>query len=309
MSTSYTEDRPRPPHRLGASRTAELMAVQRGLESRHPAEARLFSDPFATAFVSPGWRAALAVARVDPARRVIERVYDRIGGPGPRASAVARTRLIDDLIIEAAAAAEQVVILGAGFDVRGWRLPALARSRIFEVDRGPTQALKRARLQRRGALAGPAVTFVPVDFERDELAAALREAGYDEERRSIFVWEGVTNYLTADAVEQTLVTIRHLAHPGSTLIFTYVDRAALGPDGAQAFPEATRWLEGVRRRGEPWTFGLVPSALGDELARHGWTLASDQSTAEAGERYFPSRHRRERGSALYHVATATVTGH
>ena len=77
------------------------MAVQRALESRHPATERLFSDPLADLFVARTWRLVLLAARVGPARRLIEHLYDRIGGPGPRASAVARTRLIDDWLAEA----------------------------------------------------------------------------------------------------------------------------------------------------------------------------------------------------------------
>jgi O-methyltransferase involved in polyketide biosynthesis len=84
------------------SRTARLMAVQRGLESARPAQTRLFEDPIARRFVSPAWRVALRGARCVVVRRAIEAIYDRVGGPGPRASAIARTKLIDDLIGEAA---------------------------------------------------------------------------------------------------------------------------------------------------------------------------------------------------------------
>jgi O-methyltransferase involved in polyketide biosynthesis len=78
------------------------MAVQRVMESLRPETNRLFSDPFAARFVSFQWRLALAAARVGVIRALLERLYDQRGGPGPRASAIVRTRLIDDLITERA---------------------------------------------------------------------------------------------------------------------------------------------------------------------------------------------------------------
>ena len=113
------------------------------------------------------------------------------------------------------------------------------------------------------------------------------------------------DYLSAAGVDATLAAIRRLAAGPSTLIFTYVDQAALDR-GAGAFPEAARWMQGVVRRGEPWTFGLNPARLRDFLARRGLALARDLSTEEAGARYFDPLGRAEHGSRLYHVAMATM---
>ena len=74
------------------------MAVQRGLESARPPRTRLFEDPLAGSFVSLPWRIALRAARFPPVRQTIEAGYDLVGGPGPRASAIARTKPIDDLV-------------------------------------------------------------------------------------------------------------------------------------------------------------------------------------------------------------------
>jgi methyltransferase (TIGR00027 family) len=226
---------------------------------------------------------------------------------------VARTRLIDDLVTDARSWIGQLVILGAGFDARAYRLPGLEQVTVFEVDHPATQQAKREVLGRvlagivEGDPLGWHVRFVPVDFERDDLGRALRAAGYRDGERSLFVWEGVTNYLTPAAVDQTLGAVRGLAATaaGSLLVFTYVDRAVLAGDRSR-FPEARRWVEGVRRRGEPWRFGLDPAEVSEFLSHRGFGLIGDVSTAEAGERYFRPLGRRERGSALYHVVTASV---
>jgi methyltransferase (TIGR00027 family) len=283
------------------SRTAELMAVQRGLESLRPARSRLFSDPFSSRFVSTRWRIILAASHVPGLRRLVEVAYDRVGGPGPRASAVARTRFIDDLLIGESESATQLVILGAGFDSRPYRLSPLKHLTVFEVDQPSTQQVKREVLRATPTL--PNVHFVPVDFEHDDLTAALEDASYQHHAPSMFLWEGVTNYLTNSAVDNTLNAVRNLARGDDLLIFTYVDRAVIDGD-LDAFPEARRWIEGVKRRGEPWTFGLNPAEVANYLADRGFTLEQDLSTADAGEQYFKPLGRRERGSALYHVVAA-----
>jgi methyltransferase (TIGR00027 family) len=184
---------------------------------------------------------------------------------------------------------------------------------VFEVDHPATQQAKREVLARvlAGIAAGDPlawhVRLVPVDFERDDLARALRAAGYRDSSPSLFVWEGVSNYLTPAAVDQTLGAVHGLAATaaGSLLVFTYVDRAVVAGDRSR-FPEARRWVKGVRRRGERWRFGLAPAEVAEFLSRRGFGLIGDLSAAQAGERYFRPLGRRERGSALYHVVTASV---
>jgi methyltransferase (TIGR00027 family) len=275
------------------------MAVQRGLESSRPVERRLFSDPYASRLVRARWRLVLQGARLRPIRGLIERLYDRAGGPGPRASAIARTRLIDELLADISPAVQQAVVLGAGYDVRGLRLPALRGRRVFEVDHPETQRVKQARL-------GPVpdeLHYVAVDFEHDDLPSRLEAAGYVSGRPAVFLWEGVTNYLTPAAVDATLAAAHALSASGSRLIFTYVDRRAIDV-GEAAFPEAGRWLQAVRQRGEPWTFGLIPEEVPTYLRERGFELREDVSTADAGLKYFPACGRTETGSRLYRVAVA-----
>lgn len=148
------------------------------------------------------------------------------------------------------------------------------------------------------------VIYVPVHFERDSLNHDLEAAGFDRRARTLVVCEGVTNYLSSEAVDETLLTIRRLAAEGGTLTFTCIHAGVL--DGTASFPEAARWVRNVQRAGEPWTFGLVPDRLSRFLAGRGYTLESDVSTREVGDRWFPALGRRERGSALYHVAIARI---
>lgn len=288
---------------MAASFTAQTMALHRVLESARPAETRLFADPLAGAFLSPPLRGLARVARLPVGGGVVERLYDTVM-PGPRPSAIARTRLIDDTIREQVAdGVEQIVVLGAGFDSRAWRLTELRDVRVIEVDQPATQQAKTDAVRQAGHDT-ERVRFLPVDFETDDLATALRDAGA-QGLRTLFVWEGVTNYLTADAVDRTLAVLRAVAGPGSALLFTFVHIGVI--DGSTTFPEAERWVRNVSRVGEPWTFGLDPDQLTGYLTERGYQPVWEESTAAAGRRYFPPLGRADRASELYRVALARIS--
>jgi methyltransferase (TIGR00027 family) len=273
-----------------ASRTAQHNALFRALERRLPRP--LFDDPWARRFLRGRYRLAGAL----PARAVA-RLIDR-RWPGPRAAVCVRTRYFDDAVrAQCAAGLDQLVILGAGFDSRPYRLPGLERVRVFEVDHPATQARKRATV---GTSPGH-VTYVPVDFLRDDLAAALAGAGCRPGLRTLVLWEGVTNYLDAASVDRTLRTVARLA---SGLLFTYVDRALL--DGTVRFEGGARSLAHVRALGEPFTFGLVPSELRAYLGERGWDLVEDRSLDDVALAYYAAR--RPPVSAYYHVAEARCRG-
>jgi methyltransferase (TIGR00027 family) len=285
--------------------TAETMALQRSFESHRPPAQRLFSDPFADAFLRPRLRMLAVASGVPVLRRLVTGVYDAIGGPGPRPSAILRTRVIDDALRDASPALGQCVLLGAGYDTRAHRLAALAGMQVFEVDRPVTQQAKRAIVDRLG-LTSDHVTYVAIDFERDDLSSRLVAAGFDRTVPTTFLWEGVTQYLTGAAVDSTLSAVRGLAGGGGVLIMTYVDVRALG--AASPFPEARRWVRAVARAGEPWTFGLLPGDVPAFFADRGFVLVRDLSTLDAGRQLSRSERPRLAGSALYRVTVAEIAG-
>src|SRR5262249_37161677 len=142
------------------SHTAEVMALFRALETLgRPAE-RLFADQYAVGFLRSTGRALVLVARIPPIRRLVVRIVDG-KWPGARTSAIARTRLVDDLLRQAVRnGAAQVVLLGAGFDARAYRIVEIAGARIFEVDHPTTQAVKIRRTAELIATAPHRVAYV-----------------------------------------------------------------------------------------------------------------------------------------------------
>jgi len=279
------------------------MAFFRALESVRPASVRLFADPFAVRFIRRSLRNAVRLASVPPLGRLVDWRTDR-RIPGARTSAIARTRFIDDALAESSREGKpQVVILGAGFDCRPYRLGFLTDCVIFEVDHPATLALKLARLREVLPALPKNVTFVETDFDRQTLPAVLASAGFRASLPAVFVWEGVTNYLTAEAVDAVLRCVAACA-PGSRVIFTYVHSGVL--DGSVPFFGAGRLLRDVAQLGEPWRFGLRPELAPEFLRERELRLECDLSAPEYRGRYFGSAARRMRGYDFYHIALARV---
>jgi methyltransferase (TIGR00027 family) len=288
------------------SRTAEYMAFFRALESARPAEERLFYDSFAAGFLSDGlgWVARLSTSRT--VARVVDWYADR-RSPGARTSGIARTRFIDDCLRASMGAGNsQLVILGAGFDCRAYRLAGLGDVQVFEVDHPATLAVKKERLGKTLPSLPANVCFVPADFNQMGIGEILGQTSFDGSRPAFFLWEGVTNYLSEAAVDAVFRFIAECA-AGTKVVFTYVHQGLL--DGTADFIGGKRLLEDVARLNEPWTFGIYPEQLSEFLAARGLRLEEDVPAAEYRRRYFGAAAERMKGYEFYRIALATVCPH
>jgi methyltransferase (TIGR00027 family) len=285
------------------SRTAEYMALFRALEHARPANARLFADPFARRFLGARLRPLITLSALPGVVDLISGVIDR-RWPGARTSAIARTRLIDDRVRAAVAdGILQIVLLGSGFDSRPYRLPGLERLPIFEVDHPATLARKRQLVSATLGDVSSRVRFVPTDFNRESVEDTLAPAGFDPGHATLFVWEGVTNYLTERAVDHTLRWCARTAPP-SQIIFTYVDRAVL--NDPQSFYGTARLFATLEASNERWTFGLDPGRLPAYLAERGLRLDEELGAEDYRARYFGATAATMQGYAFYRVASAYV---
>ena len=144
--------------------------------------------------------------------------------------AAARNSFFDAVLERALPEISQLVILGAGFDTRCYRLPQPSTLRCFELDEAATQQVKRAALAEAHVDAS-GVTFVSADFEREDWLDNLIARGFDPQRKSLFVWEGVTMYLSREGIESTLRKIARCA-PGSVLAFDHFTDTVLESSSA-----------------------------------------------------------------------------
>ena len=284
-----------------ASKTAEHNALFRALEARRPDEDRVVEDLLAEAFLPWRFKLVTVPARWRVWRDTVTRFIDR-RWPGVRPTVIARTHLIDATIGDIVDTTPQVVILGAGLDTRAWRLPDLHGMLVFEVDHPDTQRRKQALLRRRH-LDGARVRFIPTDFNLGRLATAMADAGYDRTLPTLFLWEGTTNYLTAEAVDATLRWCARAA-AGSQLLFTYINKDVLIDPGR--YVGADQVFSTLRSAGEPMTFGLAPADLADYLAERGLHLVSDVGAASFRQRAYGAAGETIHGHEFYRVAHAQI---
>jgi methyltransferase (TIGR00027 family) len=198
---------------------------------------------------------------------------------GTRAQATCRSRFTEDqLALAAARGTGQYVILGAGLDSFACRSELAGRLRVFEVDHPATQQRKRDLLAAAGLAEPPTLTWVPVDFETDELIASLTAAGLDPAAPAFVSWLGVTMYLTAEAIGATLASLSRLA-PGSELVTDYMLTADLRDADGVAYADLV--MPDSERRGEPWLSFFTPEQMTGLLTRHGFTGVRDVRQRDA----------------------------
>jgi methyltransferase (TIGR00027 family) len=279
------------------------MALFRAIESARPANARLFCDPFAARFLHRRRKWMYEIARCGAGRALVERLLDR-ASPGARVAGIARTKWIDDEVTRALETSSQLVLLGAGFDTRAYRLPAAQRASTFELDRAEMSFAKQAALREKIGSLPERAQSVSIDFNTQPVGDVLGRAGFDGTRPACFVWEGVTNYLSEEAVDGILRQIGQAAG-GSILLFTYVDRRVL--DEPKLFFGAEKLLSRLRSYGEPWTFGLYPEEVERYLAARKLRLLRNLSVAEVWQQ--AGRQDSDlRGYQFYRLASACVEG-
>jgi len=195
--------------------TARGAAGARALHLLRDGEPKIFRDDFAIAL--SGWSAD-----------EILRAADAGLWPASTATWVLRTRFTEDrLTVARHRGVGQYVILGAGLDSFALRhVDSLHDLTVYEVDDPPMQAWKRWRLEQLNVPTPAALRWVPCDFERRALHEALADAGFRGEAPAFVSWLAVTQYLTRDAIGETLRWVGRL-HPGSEVVLTYVTP---GPD-------------------------------------------------------------------------------
>ncbi len=254
------------------SKTAVMVAAFRAIGSKNPDPSQRNPDDLAIKFLGPHERAVLAGF---PAIEALDLDFDTAmtRGAGIAASVAFhtdRTKFFDAALIAAVSqGAAQVVVLGAGFDSRGYRFQdRLSGARFFEVDSGPTQEYKKRRVHEI-LDSMPTVRYVSMDFTKDDLLTQLAKSGYVEKARTVFIWEGVVYYLPESSVRSTLRFVRDHSAPGSTIAFDYP--LASAPDVNNPRSQYARW-------GEPWLFGFPGRSASEYVKRQGLDVVSDDFT-------------------------------
>jgi methyltransferase (TIGR00027 family) len=263
-----------------AAQTAINPMVQVAMEQYEPPGRRLVTDDLALSFLPSAQRVLARTMAIPLLRRLTISAGER-AVPGSWTIITCRKRYIDDKLDEALGAVGAIVVLGAGMDTRAYRLARRSGIPAFEVDLPVNIDRKRTTVQRALGAVPPSVHLVPVDFERDDLADELAKAGYRSTDATFFVMEGVTQYLTEDALRGTFDFLRGAA-TGSRLVFTYVPEDFI--DG-RAMYGAELLYKRFRQRQQLWKFGLHPEQVAEFVGGYGWEVVEQVGAEYYTEHY------------------------
>ncbi|MBI2700921.1 class I SAM-dependent methyltransferase [Mycobacterium gordonae] len=262
--------------------TALAVAASRAVETAGPDP--LIRDEFAAVLVSsagPAW-ARLADAEMgwldgDEHGRRIHRV-------GCDYQAV-RTHYFDEFFGTATASGiRQVVILAAGLDSRAYRLEWPSGTAVYEIDQPRVLEYKAEILSSHGADPAAVRHAVAVDL-RDDWPAALTDAGFDPQRPTAWLAEGLLAYLPSDAQDRLFEMCTALSAPGSQLAVEAFNMKVTGNKqrwnrmrdrlGLDVNVEALTYQEPHRSDPAQW------------LAEHGWQVDSVDNHEEMARRGRP----------------------
>jgi methyltransferase (TIGR00027 family) len=268
-----------------ASRTAHFVAHGRALADAGLSHVKDFRDPTARVFLSE--KATRSLAKTEGAAREGKRSIALEMARVMADMIALRTAAIDSAVRDAiAGGATQVVIVGAGYDGRAWRMPELTGVKVFEVDHPATQSDKRRRSAELPPPTG-IVTFVSMNFERESLDTALERAGHNRLLPTCWIWEGVVMYLTRDVMRVTLAGIASRSAPGSTLIVNYHTLHR------RFFARLIFQLIG-----EPQVSAWTPEEMAADLRSVGFVVSEDSGMADWNERFAQGKAKVERGSYM-----------
>ena len=267
--------------------TAQGVAKQRLIETIAGPEKSVINDPYADKFVIGSGVIKLMGHRLNVW------LTSKLA-PGFHEHLISRTRFIDDLIEKSAKEGiEQYVILGAGYDSRANRLNLTPSLKIFEVDQPEVSNIKLSKLP-KDLPNLENITYVNVDFSYQSLSEQLLTAGFDQTKSTIFTLEGVSQYITKEAVSSTIQELSLITKDARSIFFmSYVDEL-LNKDPEACFgkgyPNPSKKANLIQtlsaKVGEPWISFYRDEEVESILAENDYAIKENVTLEDLNSLYF-----------------------
>ena len=261
---------------MKAINTGMGVAYVRATGNLYPKEKRLFEDPYSEKLLSPLYKFFIFLQR-------LPKINDAIVKLKEMGWFFCRFRYIDDVLKNNIKEIEAVVNLGAGMDCRAYYIPGIESIRYFEMDYPSVIKEKRTKIKKILGKLPAHVVYVPIDFDKQSLDAELKKAGYDLTSKTLFISEGVTQYISKEANDSILKYVAQAAL-GSKIVFTYILKSLIeGKDLNNSTKKSMyKWMvKGFKM----WIYGLDPAEISDYLSKYSLSLIEDIGREEVQERY------------------------
>jgi len=284
---------------MKAINTGMGVAYVRATGMLYPKEKRLFEDPYSEKLLSPFYKFFIFLQHSPKINNAIVKLKEM-------GWFFCRFRYIDDVLKNNIKEIEAVVNLGAGMDCRAYYIPGIESIRYFEVDYPLVIKEKRTKMKKILGKLPDYVIYVPVDFEKQSLDTELKKAGYNLTSKTLFIWEGVTQYISKEANDNTMKYVAQAA-PGSKIVFTYILKSLIeGKDLNNSTKKSLyKWMvKGFKM----WIYGLDPEDINDYLSKYSLSLIEDIGREEVQERYMKLVDLDLKVFEIERIAFAEVTG-
>jgi methyltransferase (TIGR00027 family) len=271
------------------STTAYEAASLRAMENLLPQDKRLFEDPYSEKLLSPYYKFWMIIMRPPRILNFMMNISEK-HSPGVIGGLLCRTCYIDDILNNAIKEGVGTVVnLGAGMDARAFRIPGIENIQYFELDLPEVMKAKRSYIDKKIGELPSNVSLVPIDFNSQDLGEELEKSGYDPSSKTLFIWEGVSQYISKEVVDGTLKYVAQ-ASPGSRIVFTYVLESFINgskiPDGLNRIYKMF-----LKKKNPLWFCGFNPAKMNEYLSKYSLSLIEDVGHEEFLERYIRPKGR------------------
>ncbi|NHJ48134.1 MAG: SAM-dependent methyltransferase [Asgard group archaeon] len=199
---------------------------------------------------------------------------------------ITRTKYIDEVFLQSIKDEfDQILIFGAGFDSRSIRLlPPESDTIVFELDAPHTQTAKIVQLNKRKITCPENLIFISIDFNKETLSEKLDQAGFNKDKKSLFILEGLIMYLDEEAVMSTFKLIKKYAGKDSLIVFDTIYSSVLREEHLYYGEEEI--YRTVKNEDEKWTFGLELNEIQSFLEKWGYQLLEKSDSKSLEQAYF-----------------------
>ena len=254
--------------KLMDSKTALGVTFMRAIANRS-SKINIFNDPYAEKFLPYLMRRPIKRKRFIKRAEWFLRKY-KIGN-----SVLIRAAYAEDKLQECIDnGVKQYIILGAGWDSFAFRKPELLKDiHVFELDFPSTQKRKQNKLDQLGLTLHENVHLTPIDFETTSISEALSNSAFDPALPTFVTWQGVTYYLTMDAIEHVFDDLGNYCQGGLDIVLDYIDDRFFNE--WKKSRRIRRIHRGVAFIGEPFKSGFNPKTFSNWLDERNFDLVED----------------------------------
>ena len=272
------------------NKSAVGLAFLRGVESAQHQDVRFFEDKLALSLL-PGTMSKLfpGLVKLRFVRNKIIKTYEKSVN-GMYGGMICRTRYFDEKTQQSINnGVKNVVIIGAGLDTRAYRLQGIEQCQVFEIETAAMSDYKQKALNNIGRVNQQHVTYLSINYETQSIQSVLSQQGFDVSQKTLFIWEGISQYRSVEQVNDILSFIATCAS-NSELLMTYIIKQAVTSNDAKV----------------GWQFALDPKQVGALLAKHKLTLKEDIDGKKYNELYIKPSKRTLTTFDIEHFVYATV---